>query len=118
MKNNFTKIFCILFIMIFLSCISDTKREVEKTPIEVQNTKKEPRNGEEKYFYPNGILWSTSEYKDGMRHGKTTSYYENGQLRYVGFYKNNEKSGQWFFYNKEGGFEKEINYDSISEAKK
>lgn len=104
--------FLITFIA-FYSCTEESSETIkQKVSSEnlLQNTN---QNEKKEYHYPNGLLWSTSEYKDGKRHGLTTSYYQNGQLRYTGFYKNDKKSGLWFFYNEDGSFEKEVNFDSI-----
>lgn len=97
--------------LLIASCQGEPKNETSVNETQINIEKK--RNGEEKFYYPDGTLWSTSTYKDDIRHGKTTSFYENGQLRYMGFYKDGEKSGQWFFYREDGTFEKEINYDTI-----
>lgn len=63
-------------------------------------------------YYQDGKVWSETNYSDGKKHGKSTSYYTNGNLRYLGHFTEDKKDGQWFFYNEEGEFEKEIDYDT------
>lgn len=68
------------------------------------------RDGLWQTFFFNGVKQSESTYKNGLLNGKTASYYYDGKTRYVGFYENDLKSGIWYFYGKDGAFEKEVKY--------
>ena len=50
---------------------------------------------------------------NGVNHGKTTTWHENGEKYYEGFYTEGERSGVWKFWDENGEFIKEINYDSF-----
>ena len=60
------------------------------------------RDGDWKYFYPTGQLWSLGSYKNGLKHGKKEVYWPDGMKRYEGQYADDKKSGSWIFYNKDG----------------
>lgn len=62
-------------------------------------------------FYENGTQWSESTYLFGMREGAYKIFYPNGRLKIHGAYKNEKKVGIWYFYNEDGKFEKEIDFD-------
>jgi hypothetical protein len=66
-----------------------------------ENNKKE-REGTWKYYFPDGILWSLGDYRNGRRHGRTIVYYSNGNLRYSGQYSDDVKTGEWAFYDTTG----------------
>ena len=61
-------------------------------------------------YFDNGIKWSESNYKNGLKEGKSIVYYPNGKERYSGTYTADKKSGHWVFYNETGEIQKEENY--------
>jgi len=69
------------------------------------------RQGLWESFYENGVKWSESNYLFGIREGAYKIFYSNGKLKIHGAYKNEKKTGIWYFYNEEGKFEKEIDFD-------
>lgn len=69
------------------------------------------RQGFWESFYENGVKWSESNYLFGVREGAYKIFYPNGRIKIHGAYKKEKKSGIWYFYNKEGKFEKEIDFD-------
>lgn len=77
----------------------------------------EKRDGLWKSFYRDGVLWSEGEYKNGIRDGKTITYHANGNKYYEGQFIKAQKSGIWKFYNQEGTFENEIDFDKRKKAK-
>lgn len=105
--------FIILFIVVTtaISCSPNTDQKPNATVTTALLKKDSVRNGYYEEHYPNGKLWSTCEYKNGKREGKTTSYYPNGNLRYTGWFKNDTKTDVWLFYDKEGNFAKEVNFN-------
>ena len=68
------------------------------------------RQGKWTAYYEDGKVWSENNYIDGKKNGETKSFYPNGNLRFLGHYKNDKRTNQWFFYNKNGQFEKEIDF--------
>lgn len=56
------------------------------------------RQGEWKYYYKDGKLWSLGNYTNGKKSGKKEVYWPTGQIRYEGFFNDDEKSGHWIFY--------------------
>lgn len=68
------------------------------------------RNGKWDYWYENGELWSTCEYKEGLKHGKSAVYYPNGQVRYSGQYENDKPVGKWVFFEEDGKIATEKEY--------
>ncbi len=61
------------------------------------------RMGEWKYYFEDGKLWSSCEYKAGLKHGKSEVFYPNGQLRYEGKYQNDRPvEGSFTYYNEQG----------------
>lgn len=68
------------------------------------------RNGKWDYWYENGQLWSTCEYKEGLKHGNSAVYYPNGQVRYKGEYENDEPVGKWVFFEEDGKLASEKEY--------
>lgn len=56
------------------------------------------RDGRWEAFYPSGLRWSHTTYRDGYKEGETVSFYPNGMMRYNGYYYNDERSGIWQFY--------------------
>lgn len=60
------------------------------------------RDGEWRYFYPNGQLWSLGHYQNGKKEGKKEVYWQDGTKRYEGQFKADQKDGTWIFYNEDG----------------
>ena len=73
------------------------------------------RQGLWESFFENGVKWSESTYLFGIREGAYKIFYPNGKLKIHGAYKNEKKSGIWYFYNENGQFEKEIDFDEKPE---
>ena len=94
-----------------LSCKNTNDNEVN--PNSLKEVTQKLKSGYHEKKYPNGNLWSSCYYKNGMKHGKVATYYSNGNLRYLGHYKNDKKTGVWLFYNEDGTFAKEINFHKI-----
>jgi antitoxin component YwqK of YwqJK toxin-antitoxin module len=53
-------------------------------------------------YYENGIKWSETYYRKGLKDGHSITFYPNGQVRFIGEYKNDEKYGEWTFNNEDG----------------
>jgi len=69
------------------------------------------RNGLWKSYYRDGVLWSEGDFVNGIREGKTVTYFSNGQKYYEGQFSKAKKSGVWKFYNEQGEFVYDKNYD-------
>ncbi len=76
------------------------------------------RHGLWKSWYENGLKWSETTFKSGVKTGPTTTYYENGMMRYSGQYENDQRVGSWQFYNREGKLEKSVDHDKSDEGTK
>lgn len=74
------------------------------------------RDGEWRYFYPSGQLWSLGFYKNGLKDGKKEVYWPDGMKRYEGQYTNDEKSGVWNFYNKDGSLLQKMDFSTKSKS--
>jgi antitoxin component YwqK of YwqJK toxin-antitoxin module len=68
------------------------------------------RDGQWRYYYEQGVLWSEHHYKNGLRHGPAKVYYENGNLRYEGTFVSDTTYGTWKFYDIEGNLANEKKY--------
>lgn len=66
------------------------------------------REGKWSSYYPNGLKWSETTFRAGIKDGPTITYYENGIMRYSGQYYNDYKTGIWQFYNEEGKLDKTV----------
>ena len=140
--NKLTYLILGLVIGIFTGCTKGLEREVAETyadgtPKTVRYFKQEGKNkilAIEEYFYPDGQLrmtgefknnkkeghwisyydngnkWSEGFYKAGINEGKTTTWHENGEKYYEGYYKKGERAGTWKFWDDKGIFVKEIEY--------
>ena len=76
------------------------------------------KTGAFKYYYPNGRLSSTAEYKNDTLHGNLKSYYITGKISKSANYNMNVPTGEWIWYNDDGMIENEfinINSDILSE---
>ncbi len=69
------------------------------------------RTGKWSYWYENGNLWSEGYYKNGTNDSIRNVWYESGKKRYEGFYRNGKEAGKWKFYDEEGQFAREVDYD-------
>lgn len=83
----------------------DGKKEMEGRAL-----KSGKREGQWEYWFKDGKLWSTCEYKEGLKHGQSQVYYANGQLRYEGNYENDKPVGHWVFYDETGAVANEVDY--------
>ena len=54
-------------------------------------------------------------YKNGIVHGKLLYYWDNGQVHLTGQYKNMHRVGTWTTYDSEGALILEENYNSHSQ---
>ena len=92
------------------------------------------KNGLSTYYYPNGTIYETYEYKDNLKDGQWikndragnrvikanyskgkldsffTTYFKNGLIKIDGIYKKGVRHGKWIFYSENGEIEKNINY--------
>jgi antitoxin component YwqK of YwqJK toxin-antitoxin module len=59
------------------------------------NYKSEKKDGEWKYFHPNGNLSIKETWKDGKKNGITYKYYPNGNVLEQFEYKDDVKNGIW-----------------------
>ena len=101
--------FITLFFFSLVNCNNSTQEEYNPVKLKEETTSK-VKSGYFEKKYPNGNLWSSCYYKDGMKHGKVATYYPNGNLRYIGRYKNDKKTDIWLFYHEDGSFAKEIDF--------
>lgn len=62
----------------------------------------EVKNGVQKTYYPNGVLWLELTYKNGKLEGKQKSYFENGNIQTEDEYKNDKRNGQYKGYSSNG----------------
>ena len=69
------------------------------------------RNGIWKSYYRDGVVWSEGYFTNGRREGKTITYFTNGNKYYEGEYVKSKKSGIWKFWNEQGEFVKEVDYN-------
>ncbi|WP_299665577.1 toxin-antitoxin system YwqK family antitoxin [uncultured Polaribacter sp.] len=71
---------------------------------------KRKRVGNWKYFYPNGILMSEENYKNGTLHGTQLVYYPDGQITEFAEYKNGFLEGVSSKYSSKGVLIEKITY--------
>ena len=69
------------------------------------------RDGVWKSYYRDGEIWSEGYFTNGRREGIAITYFTNGNKYYEGFYVKSKKSGIWKFWNEQGEFVKEVDYD-------
>lgn len=67
------------------------------------------------YFYPNGLVYKSGNYKKNREHGTWKFYYPTGNLRETGNYLYGKYSGTWTFYHSNGSVLREIEYVDGSE---
>jgi len=61
-------------------------------------------------YYENGIKWSETTFKMGVKSGQTTTYFEDGMMRYTGTFYNDERTGEWLFYDEDGLVIKKVDF--------
>jgi|AACY02.14.fsa_nt_gi antitoxin component YwqK of YwqJK toxin-antitoxin module len=76
------------------------------------------RDGEWRFYYPTGQLWSLGSYKNGLKEGKKEVYWPDGMKRYEGQYTNDEKTGVWHFYNKDGSILQKMDFSAATKSSK
>lgn len=64
--------------------------------------KKDKKQGNWKYFYPNGKLKSKGKYENGKKEGKWIYFFNNGKTEQKGSFKNGRPSGLWTWYYENG----------------
>ena len=69
------------------------------------------KEGEWKFFYPNGKYLGLNVFFEGEKNGKIEKYYENGQLEFEGQYKNDRKIGEWKWFDESGNIIDTQTYD-------
>ena len=62
---------------------------------------KDPNNGIQEEYYPNGMLKSSMTLKDGQRNGIVKHFDTQGRLLSTAYYKNDVKEGELINYNSE-----------------
>lgn len=65
-----------------------------------------------KYYYQNGNLSRTSEFKEGKLNGETVVYLQNGNTRFKRNFKNDDPHGLSEYYKQVGYKYEELNYDN------
>lgn len=73
------------------------------------------KNGVEKTYYPNGVLWLELTYKNGKLEGIQKSYFENGNIQTEDEYKNDKRNGQYKGYSSNGNLY--VEYTFIDDKK-
>lgn len=71
-------------------------------------------NGNLRRYYPDGILYHSQDYKDGLKHGKGNYFFTSGKIRSNEEYKYGFRVGKWEIYNKYYNLISEIIYDSVN----
>ncbi len=59
-------------------------------------------------FYPEGVLKSECEIRQGLRNGKYHEYFRSGNLKIRGKYRKGHPKGTWKYYTEEGILEKKV----------
>jgi len=62
-------------------------------------------------YYPDGKVWSKTNFKGGINDGESTSFYPNGKVHYSGFYKEGEKTGEWQTFDSTGTLYNKVDFD-------
>lgn len=60
------------------------------------------KNGVEKTYYPNGVLWLELNYKNGKLEGKQKAYFEDGKIQTEDEYINDKRNGLYKGYSSNG----------------
>ena len=69
-----------------------------------------PFTGSSAWYYENGQLESSGNWKDGKVHGLEEAYYKNGQLRFEGNWKDGKADGLHKSYYENGELEEIDNW--------
>lgn len=87
--------------------------DAAKTKIKFQGEQDEnkQRHGKWVYFSESGKEMNISHYKNGTLHGFMQVIRPNGALYYHGDFKDGERVGVWKFYDEQGKFSHETDYD-------
>ncbi|MBT3208893.1 MAG: hypothetical protein HN704_01490 [Bacteroidetes bacterium] len=85
----------------------DDLGNVKGTGMIDDNVKKQ---GEWKYFYPDGKIKSKGKFRSNKKNGKWEYYYLNGNKEQKGIYKNGKFSGDWIWYFENGKVKREEHY--------
>ena len=124
----------IVLLMLFFSCGEETKDEVDfivqkdhvlyedgyktvffenSTNIRFKGEINEDSlwNGRVTAYNRDGTIQSTSNYIKGLKYGNHQVFHSGGTLYYTGEYRNDTMVGRWYYYDKNGGFQKEIDYN-------
>ena len=116
------RLLILLFVLCFACKPATEKTETPNSQIEETNTEGElsqeyydegglksegrlvdgKRNGLWTSYFPNGTIWSQSNYKLNVLHGSTKVYYPTGVLRYKGKFRDGKRVGKWVEYLEDG----------------
>ncbi len=68
------------------------------------------KDGKWVYYYSDGKIRKTGNYRDGLKQGEWIYYYSNGNIEQKGTYIDDEEDGLWILYNTDGIVIKKDNY--------
>jgi antitoxin component YwqK of YwqJK toxin-antitoxin module len=140
---NKTYIIGLLFLLLFFSC-NNIRKEVVITyangePQKIEHCHYQGNHrivSKVIYYYPNGMVESEYELKDGKKHGKQIFYYKNGEKQleedyvngklngrstqffitgkpsYVGSFKDDIPHGKWEYYDENGNLYLTQNFEN------
>ncbi len=83
-----------------------------KIKFEGEQDENKERHGKWVYYSEAGNEMNTSHYKHGVLHGFMQVRRPNGAFYYHGDFIDGERSGLWKFYDEQGKFSYEKNYDA------
>ena len=116
MKNRTFGIIGLLFISVFVFCLSRYKGKPLKEYYEsgrlkmIVETKGNQANGLSKYYYESGQLKDSVFYKSGKKNGFSYHYYESGQLKLKTNYLNGLEEGERVEYYEDGEYKYFIDF--------
>lgn len=64
--------------------------------------KKDKKQGEWKFLYPDGKIRSSGKFVNGKKEGKWVFFFKSGKIEQKGIYKNGKYSGIWIWYYENG----------------
>src|SRR5690348_8829225 len=70
----------------------------------------EKKNGEWKYFFPNGVLMSVETFKDDLLNGKIRYYFPSGKLQGIETWINGNLHDSATYFHENGNIEKKGKY--------
>ena len=85
----------------------DDEGNIKGTGLIDENVKKQ---GEWKYYYPDGKIKSKGKYLNNRKNGKWTFYFQDGSYEQKGRYKNGKLSGDWTWFFENGNIKREEHY--------